>query len=138
MTNTKKFICILILMQLAISNNVSAQNTNIAFTYDADGNMTSRYIVMIDIPTEIISTELSEHKIVIYPNPTQGEIRVEISPLNLTAKNFMQLFDSSGRLIETKKINSERTYLKISGNPGAYLLNIHLGTNVSKWKIIKQ
>jgi len=137
MTNLEKIICLLALMLLAISNNVSAQNNNIAFTYDADGNMESRCIVPLT-PTEIISVEFPEQKITIYPNPTQGEICVEIRPLNLTEENFLQLFDSSGRLLETKKITSEQTFLEISGSSGAYLLNIHLGTNVSKWKIIKK
>jgi len=137
MTNIKKFICLLILMLPAVSNNASAQNV-IAFTYDADGNMELRYAVTLGIPTEIISAELPEQKITVYPNPTQGEIRVEISPLKPEEDNFMQLFDLSGRLLETKKITSKQTLLEISGNPGAYLLNIHLGKNISKWKIIKQ
>jgi len=125
-------------MQFAVSTGVSAQNGNIAFTYDADGNMESRYVVPIGNPTEIVSAELPEQKITIHPNPTKGEICVEISPLKPEEKKFMQLFDSAGRLLETKKISSGRTNLKISGSPGAYLLNIHLGTNVSKWKIIKK
>ena len=137
MTNIEKIICMLALMLLAISNNVSAQNYNIAFTYDADGNMESRYLISLTI-TGIQSAEFPERKIIIYPNPTQGEICVKITSLNFTEENFMQLFDSSGRLLETTKINSERTYLKISGTSGAYLLNIHLGTNISKWKIIKK
>jgi len=142
----KKFICLFILILFAVSNNVSAQN--ISFTYDADGNMESRNTVTLksnapkhveEVPEEeIISVELAEQKITIYPNPTQGEICVEITPLNPEEESFMHIFDSSGRLLEIKKIVSERTYLEISGSPGVYLLNIHLGANTSKWKIIKQ
>ncbi|MDR0231528.1 MAG: T9SS type A sorting domain-containing protein [Dysgonamonadaceae bacterium] len=139
----KKFICLFILMLLAASHNISAQN--IGFSYDADGNMESRYIVTLKSSSdpqseeeEIISVELSEQKITIYPNPTQGEICVEISPLDQEEENFIHIFDSLGQLLDTKKIVSERTYLEISGSPGVYLLNIHLGTNISKWKIIKQ
>jgi len=133
MTNIGKFICLPVLMMLAVSNNALSQN--IAFSYDACGNMESRYVVYT---TEIISVELPQQKITIHPNPTKGEICVEISPLNSAEKNFIRLFDSAGRLLETKKISSERTYLKITGGSGSYLLNIHLGTNVSKWKIVKK
>jgi hypothetical protein len=123
-----------------------AQNT-VSYVYDADGNLESRYTVTLrsSEPEEAepetpknVSIELDNRKITVYPNPTQGEICVEISLLNSEEENFMRVFDSSGRLLETKKIGSERTNLKISGNPGFYLLNIHLGDTVSKWKIIKQ
>ena len=143
----EKIICLLILMLSVASYNISAQN--ISFSYDNDGNMESRYEVTLkssapknteekETPAEIISVELAEQKITVHPNPTKGEICVEITPLNPEEENFIRIFDSLGRLLETKKIEPERTYLKISGNPGVYLLNIHLGENVSKWKIIKQ
>ena len=123
------------------------------YSYDADGNMESRYTftlrsAQIDRQAdeaepepetaENFSVELADRQITIYPNPTQGEICVEITSPNQEEENFIRLFDSSGRPIETTKIESERTYLNISGNAGIYLLNIHLGTNISKWKIIKQ
>ena len=143
----KKFICLLMLVLFAASYNASAQN--IGFNYDADGNMESRYTVTLKSSApryykeekdslEIISVELVKQKITVYPNPTKGEICVEIAPLNPEEESFMQIFDSSGHLLDTKKIVSERTYLEISGSPGVYLLNIHLGKNISKWKIIKQ
>jgi len=137
----EKYISLLILTMLAIFH-VSGQS--IAFTYDNDGNMESRYVVTLkggtieENPSEIVSIELDEQKITVYPNPTKGEICVKILPLKHEEESFMRLFDSAGHLLEIKKIISEQTYLEISGNPGVYLLNIHLGTNISKWKIIKQ
>ena len=139
----------LLILLSGISLSVFSQD--ISFTYDYDGNMESRYTATLRSakiseqideaepqPEEIFSVELANRQITIYPNPTQGEICVEISSLNPEEENYMYLFDSSGRLIETKKIESERTYQTISGNPGIYLLNIHLGAITSKWKIIKQ
>ena len=144
-TNMKT--CIISVLLLAISYGVSGQS--VAFTYDADGNMESRYVITLrsstvtpdgekETSTEIVSVELGKQKITVYPNPTQGRIYVEISSLNLKEENVIRMFDASGRLHQTKKIVSEHTYLEISGNSGIYLLNIQLGTNVSKWKIIKQ
>jgi len=128
---------------LSISFCVSGQG--IAFTYDADGNMESRYVVTLksstsklETSTDIISIESADQKITVYPNPTKGKICIEISPLNLEEENVMRMYDSAGRLLHTKKIRSERTYMEISGNHGIYLLNIQSGTNVSKLKIIKQ
>ena len=119
----------------------------LSYTYDADGNLESRHTVALrssepeeaepEIPQNI-SIELDNRQITVYPNPTQGEICVEIVPLNTEEENFIRIFDSSGRLLETRKISSERTWLEIPGKTGVYLINIHLGTTVSKWKIIKQ
>ena len=132
---------------LTFSSGVFGQN--ISFTYDRDGNMESRYEAPLrsssseqekdeESSKEILSVELGEHKITVHPNPTRGEICVEISSLNKGEKNFLLLYDMSGRQLKRMNILSERTYLEISGSAGAYLLNIHLGDNTSKWKIIKQ
>ena len=152
----------LLLLLFGIALNLFSQS--IVFSYDEDGNMESRYMFTLRSAQvseqidevdeideineqideikpeikEIFSVALANQQITIYPNPTQGEIYVEIAPLNSKEENLMRLFDSSGRLIETKKIESERTHLTISGSAGVYFLNIHLGTNTSKWKIIKQ
>jgi len=137
----KTFITSVLL--LLISFFVSGQS--VAFSYDADGNMESMYVVTLKsstselkTSTDIVSIESANQKITLYPNPTKGKICVEISPLNSDDDNVMRMFDSSGRVLYTKKIKSERTFLEISGSSGVYLLNIQLGTNVSKWKIIKQ
>ena len=141
----EKFIGIFILLLIPAFQLFSQK---ISFTYDADGNMESRYVVTLrsvttqdeeeEAPARMISVESGGQKIIIYPNPTKGEIQVDIIPLNTEEENFMHIFDASGRLLETKKILSEHTFLEISGTPGVYLLNIHLGENITKWKIIKQ
>ena len=142
----------ILLLLSGIVSSVFSQNI-IQYTYDADGNMESRYTVTLrsarineqgqidEVEPETkenFSIKLNDKQITIYPNPTQGEICVKIVSLNPEEENFIRLFEPSGHLIETRKIESERTYLKISGNPGIYLLNIHLGADISKWKIIKQ
>lgn len=119
---------------------------SISFTYDNDGNMESRYVSVLrssesqseEETSEVVSVSLGEQEITVYPNPTRGEICIEIIPLHSGENNRLLLFDSSGRLLETKPIESERTYIEISGSPGFYLLDIHMGDNTSKWKIIKQ
>ena len=140
----KKIFSLLIIALLAIFR-ISGQS--ISFTYDADGNMTLRYVITLRSAvaeedetevSEISSTELSEQKITIYPNPTQGQIAIEVTPFDVQKKCFLRLFDLSGKVINTQKIETKRTELEIVGAAGIYLLDIHLGENISKWKIIKQ
>jgi hypothetical protein len=91
-----------------------------------------------EIVPEIVSAEVGEQQITVYPNPTKGRILVEIQPLNYEENNVMRLFNSQGQLIETVRLTSEQTTLEIQGSSGVYLLDIHLGNNISRWKIIKQ
>ncbi|GHT76485.1 hypothetical protein AGMMS50262_14790 [Bacteroidia bacterium] len=132
---------------LFLSFSIGLFGQNIGFSYDADGNMVSRYEVILHSPAfaeeedtamDIAAIDFVDTKITIYPNPTKGQITVEITPLNSEEENFLMLYDISGKLIKSQKIVFQNTELEIIGTPGTYLLNIHLGKDVSKWKIIKQ
>jgi len=81
--------CIISMLLLIASNGLLGQN--ISFDYDADGNMTSRYVVAL-----------------------------------------------RAAVVEDEDTATDIVTVEITGNPGIYLLNIHLGEDVSKWKIIKQ
>ncbi|MDR1682141.1 MAG: T9SS type A sorting domain-containing protein [Candidatus Symbiothrix sp.] len=134
------------LLLLASAAFISAQS--IAFDYDADGNMESRYVVTLQSvkaaetetteTTEIAEIDLKDFHITIYPNPTKGQIRIIMEPFLPEQSKSLQLYDASGKLLKTQAIASATTALEITGNPGVYLLNIRLGETVSKWKIIKQ
>jgi hypothetical protein len=137
----KPYILLLILSLLA-TTNVCGQD--IAFDYDADGNMEFRYVLTLKSPAaptkedDAVTIEFSGQKISIYPNPTQGKITVSFASLDTEKENVMHLYDMSGKLIKSQKIVSMQNELEITGAPGIYLLTIHSGEAVSKWKIIKQ
>ena len=118
-----------------------------SFGYDADGNMTSRQIVMLPQTysspqgheePEIGRSLIGEQTVIIRPNPTQGQVTVDIFPLDLEVENTFLLYNASGQLIESQAIDSGTIYIEITGNPGVYLLDLHLGEQTSRWKIIKQ
>ena len=127
----------------------------VSFVYDWDGNMTARYVYTINAPAPVtrsvangangdqktekqFSVALGEQKISIYPNPTRGNITIGVTPLDSRQKNFLRLYDALGRLLLTAPIQSELTPVEIKGPAGVYLLDVHTGGNVSKWKIIKE
>jgi YD repeat-containing protein len=139
----KTYFISLLLLLIASTSLVGQA---IAFDYDADGNLKSRHLTILkssvqnteEETTDIVAIEFSDRKITVYPNPTKERISIEIAPLATEQKNFLRLYDASGKLLKTLTIESVQTELEITGNPGIYLLNIHLGEEVSKWKIIKQ
>jgi hypothetical protein len=139
----RSFLSLLLLLMFV----GTTRGQTVSFDYDADGNMQSRYTVTLrssemfmeeEEETAITGIDFFERKITIYPNPTQGRISIEIKPLAPEENNFLRLYDMRGRSIKLQKIESTRTEMDITGNPGIYLLDIHLGEEVSKWKIIKQ
>jgi len=141
--NIKRHIFIVMLFTISIV----ASGQNVGYNYDADGNMEFRYIITLksskNIDKEItaidsIIVDLPARHIRIYPNPTQDRISIDIMPLNMDDDNHFRLYDMSGKLLLSQKITSSPMEIEITGAQGIYLLDIHLGKEVSKWKIIKQ
>ena len=129
---------------------VTADTAQYTFGYDADGNMTSRSIVPLKTSAVQpgkggVEEPIYQHSllddaqtVIIRPNPTQGQVVVDIFPLDLEVENTFLLYNASGQLIESRAIDSGTIYIEITGNPGVYLLDLHLGEQTSRWKIIKQ
>jgi len=131
----------------------------VSFEYDADGNMTARYVAGIapspksakaesvtktvtkpeeEQKTKIYAAMLGEQTISIYPNPTTGNITLGVTLLDGRQKNFLRLYDALGRLQLTVQIRQELTLVEIKGPAGIYLMDIYLGDKTSRWKIIKE
>jgi hypothetical protein len=86
------------------------------------------YLTPLDtIPTDTsrvnISESIEKKKINIYPNPSSDNITIEYNGFE---KDFLvELFDFSGKLVETKTMNSTISYLNLNNFPnGFYTLKI--------------
>jgi len=119
----------------------------VGFTYDSDGNMTERKLVVVGRSgvkaspkdTVFVSDKIGEQKVSIYPNPTRGLFQVAVTQFDSTKKNYYRLYSLSGSQLQQKNLSGSSTDIDISSYPsGTYLLDIFLGDKVSRWKIIKQ
>ena len=126
----------------------------VSFVYDKDGNMTARNVVKSGSSTKsatdagnskyeepeqkVFTVQEGEQTVSIYPNPTTGNFILGVTLLDSRQKNYLLLYDALGHLLLTVQIKQDLTLVEIKGPPGIYLLDIHLGGNVSKWKIIKE
>jgi hypothetical protein len=132
-------------------------NSGIVYHYDDSGNRISRTILLSydtslrssDQEEEIVYEEKMDYLIGrdkfaadvrIYPNPTQGQFAVEIGKIQEGISGEIYLVDTKGQVLDKKIIDSERRiHFDISReDPGIYLVNIHLGGEISTWKIIKK
>lgn len=126
----------------------------ITYDYDNSGNRIKKYIVLqakglssndtvqkdnlLNNEDEKIVDELNEVKVMIYPNPTQGILNVELSGIETDDTFGYQLYSQSGVLLK---------YIKSTGNPfsidfssyhsGMYILILINKNSRSEWKVFK-
>ena len=130
---------------------------NVKFTYDAAGNRVERIIVLppntpANTPPdstefnnkdtkeeEKFTDEIAEKQISIYPNPTLGNLAVEITNYDLSVNGSIRVFNMGGQLIQNLTTLTERNEVDITNQAaGTYIMVIVIGTEKSEWKIIKQ
>jgi hypothetical protein len=86
-----------------------------------------------------ITENLGEMVITLYPNPTKGQLMVQITHMPDNTMGEITLYDLSGRLVTVQNTVNENTMLDLSVQPlGIYVLRIRVGGKVSEWKVIKE
>jgi hypothetical protein len=131
---------------------------SIKYSYDVSGNRTNRSIVIsksANVFTETDSTgfnffdinnsgekfedDLGDKKVVILPNPTKGQLLVEVQGYEEENNSALYLYNLSGKLLICKIPANSTLPLDLSGFPsGIYILKVKLGDKNSEWKIIKE
>jgi len=143
---TIKFIAILMIVSCASFLNAQ---TKVAFAYDAAGNRVKREITFkssklnLDTTASSIIKPVSEMmdkvKITIYPNPTKGQLSVEITNIPANVAGEIKIYNIAGNILHYQKTLGPLNPFDFSIYPtGIYVLYIKVGQNESKWKIIKQ
>ena len=120
----------------------------IAYRYDAAGNRISRTIVLSPIsaqapseekPPVVYSEVFADIQLKIYPNPTDGLVKVEIYNLPEGETAQIWVYAMSGQLLTSFKDVSKAVDINISGQPaGVYVMRIVSGKFRTEWKIIKK
>jgi hypothetical protein len=126
---------------------INAQSS-VSYGYDAAGNRISRTIVFSQLRNAVLETQeetpvysevLKELEIRIYPNPTDGLLKVEILNMEEKQSATVSLYSLSGKLILSRDRISGSTELDISSHAtGTYILRIFAGESRTEWKIIKK
>ena len=136
-----------ILILLTLSTIVRLQAQQVTYAYDAAGNRISRTIIMQQQARERNQPEentshtdkLGEASVTIYPNPTQGLLKVNIDNMPEDSQGRIQVFDLNGQMLMQKTDIDYSTDVDLSSqSPGTYILKITLSDKTTTWKIIKQ
>ncbi len=135
----------------------------IAFEYDNAGNRTERNVIYLRASEESKAQEiesvvqgaesnaqksssadvytelLGEQEISIFPNPTKGKLTIEVTNLERGEPASLEVYSLAGkRVLHKDKIRSKTKVDLSKQPPGAYVLKIMLGAQLSTWKVIKE
>ena len=116
----------------------------IAYTYDAAGNRTSRDIYIAPRLLNEQSEDETEslfrrYQVCVAPNPTNGYVQVRIMNFDETSSVSIALFDVAGVQLQTLRPTSEMTTLDLTSlGAGIYLLRITIDGESQTEKIVKE
>lgn len=132
------------LFLLIALNTFSINAEKISYSYDSSGNRIKREIVLATksmnqrSENTRYSEMLSERHVNIYPNPTRGVLKLDITGKDNMDEAIIQIFSVSGQQILSVIASDFPMELDISSQPdGIYILHIRIGSDESSWKIIK-
>jgi hypothetical protein len=153
MTKTRQLLLIVIIFSL-IGHAAMFAQTTVKYTYNNDGSRAARHVITLKSATAdstalaqagkdskpgTFEEKLGEQKIMIYPNPTQGRLLVEIQGNETTSGTALYLYSLSGKLLISKAPATGNNTLDLSGYPiGTYVLRIVSGNKRSEWKVVKE
>lgn len=147
MKNLYLLVCLLVAVFAA--QTIHAQTTY-QFTYDASGNRLTRAVIVLKSATlspdslqakqerNPLDDQIGLQKARIYPNPTQGMLRIDLPGLT-DQQAWILVYDPSGKQVVKKTALSSGNEVDLSAHPsGSYIMVIHIGQEKKEWKIIKE
>ncbi|MFP5471076.1 MAG: T9SS type A sorting domain-containing protein [Bacteroidia bacterium] len=133
------------------------------YTYDEAGNRIKRKFILLELKeappelTDMIQAieEIEEENntldetdyndkvdgrtIAIYPNPTKGQLKLEIGDVLNINQAYIRVTDISGKeLFYNDKLETTMLYDLSNQADGMYLMTISINGKRSEWKIIKR
>lgn len=125
--------------------SVHGQNV-VRYSYDATGNRIKKEIVLSkekmnesDTDEQSYSDMLDKHDIQIYPNPTEGDLTINISNMNSSNQVSIMLYEVNGSLVKQQKVENGQTRMDIRDKvAGIYMMQINIDGKSTTWKIIKK
>ncbi|MFW5479821.1 MAG: T9SS type A sorting domain-containing protein [Prevotella sp.] len=138
------FACLTLFSTMALAQG------RVRYSYDSAGNRIKREAVL---PVQksmakrhqslsdglIIPDASPAFSINVYPNPTEGSLRVNIPGLKASDKCYFGVYTPQGVQIIKEHVESCDVYIDLSDQPqGVYLLKFSVNNTTTTWKVIKK
>ena len=144
----KVYALILTLLSI-VAMESNAQTRSVQFTYDSAGNRTGRAIVLASAPksrgivadsvkTEVYTDIFAEFQLQVYPNPTHGELKIELHGLPDGEIYHLLIVSTSGKVIIDRHTSDNPTIADLTKCPaGIYVMRIQYKDYTKDFKIIR-
>lgn len=126
-----------------IALNFKTSNAQVGYTYDKAGNRTACYTLKLasaaGSPEEDVEHSIGQREIRLHPNPTKGELILQISNGDDEEVYTVDLYNMSGQQILQQRRKGNGSFkLDITQQPdGTYILILHSSDGKTHYKIIK-
>ena len=145
MKQMNRIIRSIIFSLLLLMTGTIAQADSISYSYDANGNRVTllnngmnRSNPTDETERKPSSESLGQHRITIYPNPTDGRISVEITGTGSLEESAITVYGIMGNMVyNDSEIDVENEIDLTTCPDGMYILIIKIGSDIGIWKIIK-
>ena len=145
MKQANRFFLPIIFSLLFLMIGTTSHADRIRYTYDASGNRDTLSVITMNrgnLPDESKrkpdSENLGQHRITIYPNPTDGRISVEITGVGSLDESAITVYGVVGNMVYSDSEIDAVNEIDLTACPdGLYLLIIRIGSDIGTWKIIK-
>lgn len=144
----KAHILFFILFAIIAVDNI-AQTRNVQFVYDNAGNRVGRAIVLASAPktrgevgdsinSEIYTDNFAEYHLHVYPNPTHGELRIELQGLPQNESFHLLISNTSSMIVFERNCVNNPTVVDMTDSPiGIYIMRIQYKSYIKDYKIIR-
>lgn len=145
--------CVIALLVCAASFHSFSQS-NIEYDYDLAGNMIVRSVITLrsnayentdDEQEEQEKNQednneeayIGESTIILYPNPTKGNLKIEVQNLPQNSAIGVAVYSSQGQIVLHQEFSGQLHEIDISAQPkGIYFMHITIEGKQKVWKII--
>jgi len=154
-----------LILPIIISISTLGLSQDISYSYDNSGNRVLREVIEIPAaPLAIDSTTVNVEdpkskkgtgsvapvnpvlsslpdgrEVNIYPNPTRGQLQIEISEIKEGETGKLLILSMEGKIIEHRAIKDRTIPVDLSRQArGNYILSLRLGEQKKEWQIVKQ
>ena len=145
MKQASRFLLPIIFSLLFLMIGTTSHADSISYSYDANGNRISllnngmnRGNLTDETERKPSSESLGQHRVTIYPNPTEGRISVEITGVGSLDESAITVYGVVGNMVYSVSEIDAVNEIDLTACPdGLYLLVIRIGSDIGIWKIIK-
>ena len=126
---------------------INAFADRIVYNYDAAGNRLSAQRQILFSPSRTTGVDeiksyndsLSNARITIYPNPTEGDLRIDIAGIDNFERSEVTIHSSNGAVLsKISPLTASNEVDMTTYEDGIYLFVIRINDETTTWKIIKK